>query len=116
MNKRLSTVLLVAVFGGCIGAWWYSHNNAAARGERAFQRLGCGTCHYSGGGPNLTHIVRTQDPKLLEGFIADPPKVYGTRGMKPLNEGYMLMPDMHASTDDAHDIVAYLRQLDKQDK
>jgi len=36
--------------------------------------------------------------------------------MKPLNEGYMLMPDMHASTDDAHDIVAYLRQLDKQDK
>lgn len=98
------------------GAWWYEHNNAAAQGERAFKQLGCGGCHFSGAGPNLTHVVRRQSPKFLEQFIANPPEVYRERGERSLNEGYMLMPDMHATPEDARDIVAYLQELDRQDK
>ena len=115
MNNKLGGILLAVVILLCSGIWWYEHETAAARGERAFQRLGCGGCHFSGAGPNLTHVVRRQDPKLLEQFIANPPKVYRERGMRSLNEGYMLMPDMHASPEDAREIVAYLRELDKQE-
>ena len=108
----LPGVLVAAtiVVGGIV---WYQHDSAAARGEQAFQRLGCGGCHFSGGGPNLTHIVHKDDPKLIERFIANPEAVYRERGMKSLNEGYMLMPDMHASPEDARDIVAYLKEVDR---
>ena len=116
MNKQITGILLGTVILLCAGAWWYEYDNAAARGERAFQRLGCGGCHFSGAGPNLTHIARKEDPKLLQRFIANPPEIYRERGMKSLNEGYMLMPDMHASPQDARDIVAYLRDLDRRAK
>ena len=91
-----------------------SHDTPAVRGERAFHRLGCTACHTKGPGPDLAKVIRTQDPKFLERFIANPPAVYDQRGMRPLNEGYTLMPDMHATPDDARDIVAYLESLDRQ--
>lgn len=85
-----------------------SHDTPAVRGERAFHRLGCTACHTNGPGPDLAKISHTQDPKFLERFIANPPAVYQQRGERPINEGYVLMPDMHATPNDARDIVAYL--------
>ncbi len=112
--KANGIVALLIVAGMAIGVLVYQRYTLAAQGERAFQRLGCGGCHFSGAGPNLTHVVKKHDPKLLQQFIASPPQVYRERAMKPLNEGYMYMPDMHASPEDARAIVAYLRVLDEQ--
>lgn len=116
MNRKLLAVITSLVIIFCGGIAWYENDNSAARGEHDFQRLGCGGCHYTGAGPNLTHVVGRQDPKFLERFIANPPEIYRERKMRPINPGYMLMPDMHASAADAREIVAYLRELDKQDK
>jgi len=116
MNWRVSGPLLAAVLIIAAVALLYERNNAAARGQRDFERLGCTACHLAGAGPNLTHIVRRQDPKFIERFIENPPAIYEQRGMRPINEGYTLMPDMHATPDDARDIVAYLESLDGQDK
>jgi len=110
--KTISVIL--AVLAISTGVLLYQRYSLAERGERTFQRLGCGGCHFSGAGPNLTHVVRKHDTGLLEKFIASPAAVYRERGMRPLNDGYMLMPEMHATTDDASAIIAYLRELDKQ--
>jgi len=112
--KTKSILALLIVAGMAVGVLVYQRYTLAAQGERTFQRLGCGGCHFSGAGPNLTHVVKKHDARLLESFIASPPQVYRERGMRPLNEGYMLMPDMHANQDDARAIVAYLRELDQQ--
>jgi len=116
MNWKHAGILLAIVGVACAGVWIYQANSAATRGEKAFQRLGCGGCHFSGAGPNLTHIVRNQDAHLLERFIASPSTVYRERDMKSLNEGYMLMPDMHATPEDARDIVAYLEEMNREAK
>jgi hypothetical protein len=111
--KFKAIVLVVVAVGLAVGILVYQRYTPARRGERAFQQLGCGGCHFSGAGPNLTHVVRKRDPRLLERFIASPSDVYRERGMRPLNDGYMLMPEMHAGAD-ARTIVAYLRELDEQ--
>jgi Cytochrome c len=116
MNWKHAGIVLAVVAVACIGVWSYQANSAVARGEEAFKRLGCGGCHFSGAGPTLTHIVRNQDEQLLERFIASPPAVYHERGMRSLNEGYMLMPDMHATPQEAHDIVAYLHEMNREAK
>jgi hypothetical protein len=108
--KIIIGVSLVVAAGTLI----YERCSLARKGERDFVRLGCTGCHFSGAGPNLTHVVRRRNPVLLERFIVNPADVYRERGMKPLNEGYMLMPDMHATSSDASEIVAYLRELDAQ--
>ena len=114
MYRKKMITLMVAVVGVVASVIVYQQYSLPQRGERAFQRLGCPGCHFTGAGPNLTHAVRRYDAKLLEQFIANPPAVYRQRGMKPLNEGHMLMPDMHASSSDAQAIVAYLSELDEQ--
>ena len=116
MNWKYAAILLAIVGVACAGVWTYQMNSAAERGEKDFQRLGCGGCHFSGAGPNLTHIVRTQDAHLLERFIASPSTIYQERGMRSIHEGYMLMPDMHATPEEAHHIVAYLQQLNRDAK
>ncbi len=116
MNWKLAGPLLAAVLIIAVIALLYDHDNTAARGQRDFERLGCTACHLGGAGPNLTHIVRRQDPRFLERFIANPSAIYEQRGMRPINEGYTLMPDMHATPQDAREIVAYLQSLDRQDK
>ena len=116
MNWKIAGPLLAVVVIVAAVALLYDRESAAARGQRDFERLGCSACHLAGGGPNLTHIVRKEDTKFIERFIANPSAVYDQRGMRPINEGYTLMPDMHATPDDARDIVAYLKSLDRQDK
>ncbi len=111
--KRKLVVLAIAV-GIFVLARIYDRITLANRGEQTFTRLGCGGCHFSGGGPNLTHVIRKHDEKLLRQFIQSPGSVYQQRKNQPLNPGYMFMPNMNASAQDADEIIAYLKELDKQ--
>jgi|SRR3954470_21935691 cytochrome c2 len=92
----------------------YEKLTLARRGEQTFARLGCGGCHFSGGGPNLTHVVKKHNEELLKRFIHNPHDVYLQRNGQPLNSGYMLMPNMNATQDDATAIIAYLKELNAQ--
>jgi cytochrome c2 len=111
MKWKLAAAAALVV---CFTAIIYEKNTLPKRGEETFTRLGCGGCHFSGGGPNLTHVVSRQDEALLEKFIQNPANIYRERNGQPLNPGYMLMPNMNATHDDAVAIIAYLKELDKQ--
>ncbi len=76
-------------------------------------RLECNACHFSGAGPNLTHVARKYDRAFLEQFITDPPSIYRDRKGAPLNTGFMMMPNVHATPADAKVIVSYLADLDQ---
>jgi hypothetical protein len=112
--KRKVLAAIVGVLTVLGAGFLYERYSLPRRGERDFARLRCTACHFSGAGPNLTHVVRRHDGELLERFIANPGDVYRNRNMQPLNDGYMLMPNQHASPEDARAIVAYLRELDQQ--
>jgi hypothetical protein len=107
--------MLVAalVMASAIGVWLYQRYTPARRGERRFAELGCTGCHFSGAGPNLTHVIRKHDRALLERFIPDSPSVYRERKGAPLNAGYMLMPKGKATAEDVQVILAYLQELDR---
>jgi cytochrome c2 len=107
-------IALAAVLALLLAANLYERLRLANRGEEAFARLGCGGCHSSGGGPNLNHVTSKHSEALLLKFIQNPQVVYRGRNGQPLNSGYMLMPNLHATEDDARAIVAYLKELNKQ--
>jgi cytochrome c551/c552 len=107
-------IALVAVLALFLVANLYERLTLAKRGEDAFTRLGCGGCHFSGGGPNLTHVARKHNAVMLQKFIRNPQVVYRERDGQPLNPGYMLMPNMNATDNDARAIIAYLNELNKQ--
>jgi cytochrome c551/c552 len=111
MKWKIAMVAVLALF---LVANLYERLTLAKRGEKTFARLGCGGCHFSGGGPNLTHVVRKHNAVLLQKFIRSPQEVYRERDGQPLNPGYMLMPNMDASDDDARAIIAYLNELNKE--
>lgn len=111
MKWKLAIVVVLACF---LAVSLYERISLARRGEEAFTRLGCGGCHFSGGGPNLTHVARKHSAGMLHRFIRNPQTIYGERNGQPLNPGYMMMPNMNASDDDARAIIAYLNELDKQ--
>jgi hypothetical protein len=112
MKSKLYLAIAIAVL--IVGIPAYEHYSLPRQGERAFARLGCAGCHSTGAGPNFTHVIRRRDPALLEQFIANPREVYRQRRMRPLKDGYMLMPDIHASRRDAVAIVAFFREFDEQ--
>lgn len=112
---KQKVVLLIFVVLGVFAIFGVQHYSAVERGGRKFAELGCSGCHFSGGGPNLTNVVRKHDDALLERFILDPQSVYRERNMKPLNPGYMLMPRVTASREDVRDMIAYFHTLDGQD-
>ena len=107
-------VAAIAAWAVCLSVILYDKSTLSQRGEQTFTRLGCGGCHFSGGGPNLTHVVTKHDEALLQKFIQNPRNVYRERNGQPLNPGYMLMPNMNATQADAVAIIAYLKELDKQ--
>ncbi len=111
MKWKVAAVATIAV---CLSVIIYEKLTLARRGEETFTRLGCGGCHFSGGGPNLTHVANKHNSALLEEFIQNPQNVYRKRHDQPLNAGYMLMPNMNATHDDALAIIAYLDELNKQ--
>lgn len=72
-------------------------------GRRAFERLGCPSCHLAGGAPSLEHVGRKYDRATFVDWVTDPETIYARLGRKPLNPGYQPMPRLEASH---HEIVA----------
>lgn len=111
MRPRLvvTTVLLAVVL--VVAGWQLRTQQQLRRGESAFTRLGCASCHLAGGGPDLRRAARKYDREMLVRFIQNPDAVYASRGNRPLNEGWMQMPSPHASAEDAEAISYYLQHL-----
>jgi len=114
MNRKFLVLLAVAIVVSSILLW--ERNSLAREGERDFQRLGCTGCHFSGGGPNLTHVVRKHDDAMLTAFISDPEAIYRTRNSQSLNEGFGNMPRLDVTPREVRSIIAYLHELDREAK
>ena len=114
MARKLILLLLAAGMLASVLLW--ERYSLARQGERDFAALGCVSCHFSGGGPNLTHVVRKHDDKLLSQFIGDPGSVYRARNMQSLNEGFGHMPQLQTTPQNVRAIIAYLHELDRTDK
>jgi len=78
-------------------------------GKRSFARLGCASCHFSGGGPNLSRILPQYDEKTVEDFIRDPEAVYRRFGRKPLNPGFAIMHRVNATDTEVRAMAKYLK-------
>lgn len=93
-------------------AAWAGHRQwQIERGQQAFWKLGCGNCHFAGGGPALRGVTSKYDPATLVRFIRDPEVVYKERGKKPLNSGYVIMHKVNASDSEIKAIAAYLGEI-----
>jgi len=110
---KLRLTIALVILASAVGVSVIQQTSAVRGGERTFMRLECNTCHFSGAGPNLTHVAKKYDRAFLERFIADPTAVYRERKGTSLNTGFMLMPNVHATPSDARSIVYYLTDLDK---
>lgn len=110
MRSRILVGLLLLCAAG-LGGWAYQHQAKIERGQQAFRRLGCATCHLSGGAPNLSNVAQRYDRTTLTRFIQNPETIYRERGKRPLNPKFFPMPNPHASAADADAIAAYLATL-----
>ncbi len=106
-------IAAVAVIVICVGVmlWVYNAERRVERGQAAFMRYGCPSCHYAGGAPNLQNVARKHDREWLVRFISDPDSVYRERGHQAMNAGYQPMPRIKTTPEDVRDITAYLESL-----
>ncbi len=94
-------VACIAVSGGV-----FYRDHQVAEGRKAFERLGCSTCHMSGGAPSLEHVGRKYDRATFVEWVSNPETVYARLGRKPLNPGFEPMPRLQASRRDI-EVIAY---------
>ncbi len=107
MNSKLKLVILLPI---AVFALWASyHVYELDLGKRSFARLGCASCHFSGGGPNLSTILPQYDLHTVEDFIRDPEDVYRRLGRKPLNPGFAIMHKVKASDHEVRAMAEYLK-------
>ncbi len=111
MRTRLG--LVVVVLCAVYAIWAWQKQAQINRGHETFTRLGCPTCHFNGGGPDLRGVTKKYDHNTIVRFIQNPNTIYAERGHGPLNEGWMMMPNMHATSDDANAIYHYLHSMTK---
>ena len=83
-------------------------NHQITEGQKAFERLGCQTCHLADGAPSLEHVARKYDRKTFVDFVTDPETIYIRVGRKPLNPGYPPMPRLEASHRDIEMLSYFL--------
>ena len=83
-------------------------DHQVAEGQKAFERLGCATCHGAGGAPSLAHVARKYDRGTFVDFVTDPETIYARLGRKPLNPGYPPMPRLDATPRDIQAISYFL--------
>jgi len=88
------------------GAWYRAHQ--VTEGYKAFERLGCPSCHIAGGAPSLEHVGRKYDRATFVDWVSDPETIYARLGRKPLNAGYLPMPRLPASHRDIEAISWFL--------
>jgi mono/diheme cytochrome c family protein len=104
-NLKWAILLAIAVFA----LWASYHAYELDLGKRSFARLGCASCHFSGGGPNLSTVLPQYDEKTVEDFIREPDEVYRRMGRKPLNPGFSIMHKVNASNREVRAMAKYLK-------
>ncbi len=102
LDWRVAAVLVLIA----CGVAFYSHQ--VGEGRRAFERLGCPSCHMAGGAPSLEHVGRKYDRATFVAWVSDPETIYARFGRKPLNPGYLPMPRLPASHHDVEAISWFL--------
>ena len=107
MVSKLKWLILVAI--AAFALWAAYHTYQLELGKRSFARLGCASCHFSGGGPNLSHILPRDDEQTVEDFIRDPEAVYRRLGRKPLNPGFGIMHRVKTSDGEVQAMAKYLK-------
>ncbi len=98
-------VLLIATV---LGSWAMWRQSQISKGERAFAKYGCASCHANGGGPSLKDATKRHDRDMLVKFIENPQAIYRERNYQTLNEGWMQMPTLHVDHAEAKAIVTFL--------
>jgi len=103
VGKAIKWLVLVSI--AAFALWAAFHVYELDLGKRTFARLGCASCHFSGGGPNLATVLPQYDEKTVEDFIRDPDEVYRRLGRKPLN------PVMHKVKTTDGEVTAMAKYL-----
>lgn len=107
MGSKLKWIFLFAI--AAFALWASYHVYQLDLGKRSFARLGCASCHFSGGGPNLSTVLPQYDEKTVEDFIRDPEAVYRRLGRKPLNPGFSNMHRVNATDAEVSAMARYLK-------
>ena len=102
---------VVLILGIAVLGFLLYRSHQQEQGRRAFERLGCPTCHLAGGAPSLEHVGRKYDRATFIEWVTNPETVYKKLGRKPLNAGYEPMPRMQASHDEVVAISYFLSAL-----
>jgi mono/diheme cytochrome c family protein len=106
------TIAAVGIVVLAFAGWAFHRQSVLDHGQQAFSRLGCASCHFAGGGPNLRNVSDKYDAKTMVEFINDPESVYRRLGRKPKTYGYVGMHKVPgARPDDIEDIAIYLANL-----
>jgi len=105
--RKLKWLILLAIAGFAL--WAAYHVYVLDLGQRSFVRLGCASCHFSGGGPNLAYVLPQYDEQTVVEFIRDPEAVYRRLGRKPLNPGFANMHRIKASDREVRAMAKYLK-------
>jgi mono/diheme cytochrome c family protein len=109
-----ASVAAVGVVVLAFAGWAFHRQSVLDHGQQAFERLGCASCHFAGGGPNLSNLSEKYDAKTIVEFIDDPEAVYKRRGRKPVTYGYVGMHKVPgARPGDIQDIATYLVSLER---
>lgn len=98
------------LFAFCIVAFIaiFYRDHQVSEGHKAFERLGCPTCHGAGGAPSLQHVGSKYDRRTLVRFLSNPEAIYAARNNQPLNPGFLPMPRLPASHRDIELISHFL--------
>jgi hypothetical protein len=104
--KPWQWIVLVSCIGVFAVTLYRSHQ--VTEGRKAFERLGCPTCHMAGGAPSLEFVGRKYDRATFVEWVSNPETVYARLGRKPLNRGYEPMPRLEASHRDIEVISWFL--------
>ncbi len=107
MGSRLKWLILLPIL--LFALWAALRAYELDLGKQSFARLGCASCHFSGGGPNLSRILPQYDEKTVEDFIRDPEAVYRRLGRKPLNPGFATMHNVKATDREIRAMAKYLK-------
>lgn len=107
MLRTLKWLILFSIAAFALWAAWHVYE--LDLGKRTFVRLGCASCHFSGGGPNLAYILPKYDEPTVEDFIRDPEAVYRRLGRKPLNPGFAIMHKVKTTDREVRAMAKYLK-------
>ncbi len=107
MDSKLKLIIVLPI--AAFALWASYHVYELDLGKRSFARLGCASCHFSGGGPNLATVLPQYDLQTVEDFIRDPEAVYRRLGRKPLNPGFSVMHQVKATNGEVRAMAKYLK-------